>query len=181
MRRNFSISVSDGWMIPERVKLSSREELSMGVAYNVIAAGSVHQYPFAVDCLESFDMVPPTPSTSSRNPSPLELRTVLDELSGYRIEYFVSQGNWQALVEATTGLRLFRPNTLVCVVDFQGDETMPCIFYFEKGDPKLNIHIVEHLSRVCGPFYVFPDTGAQPLLVTTGVDPNDAVKVWEMG
>jgi hypothetical protein len=152
----------------------------MGVAYNVISAGSVHQYPFAVECLERFDMVPPTSSTSSRNPSPLELRAVLDDLSDYRIEYIVSQDNWQALVEATTGLRLFRPNTLVCVVDFQGDEAMPHIFYFEKGDPKLNIYIVERLSRVCGPFYVFPDTGARPLLVIPGIIPSDAVKVWRM-
>jgi hypothetical protein len=152
----------------------------MGVAYNVISAGSVHQYPFAVECLERFDMVPPASSTSNRNPSPQELRTVLDDLSGYRIEYIVSPENWQALVEATTGLRLFRPNTLVCVVDFQGNETTPHIFYFEKGDPKLNIHIVERLSRVCGPFYVFPDTGAQPLLVTPGIDPTNVVRVWEM-
>jgi hypothetical protein len=152
----------------------------MGVAYNVISAGSVHQYPFAVECLERFDMDPPASSTSSRNSSPQELRAVLDELSGYRIEYIVSQDNWQALVEATTGLHFFRPNTLVCLVDFHGDETMPQIFYFEKGDPKLNIQIVERLSRVCGPFYIFPDTGAQPLLVTPGMDPIDAIKVWEM-
>jgi hypothetical protein len=152
----------------------------MSVAYNVISAESVYQYPFAVDCLESFDMVLPTPSPSSRDPSPQELRAVLDKMPDYRIEYFVTQENWQALVEATTGIRLFRPNSLICVVDFRGDETVPHTFYFEKGDPKLNIHIVERLSRICGPLYIFPDTGTQPLLVTGGMDPKEAVKVWGM-
>jgi hypothetical protein len=97
----------------------------VGVSFNVISAGVAQQYPFAVERLEYFDMVPPTPSPSGRNPSPKELRTVLDKLSGYKIEYLVSPDNWQALVEAATGLRLFRPNTLLSVVDFQGDETMP--------------------------------------------------------
>jgi hypothetical protein len=108
-----------------------------------------------------------------------ELRTVLDGLSGYTTDYLVSAGNWQASVEATTGFPLLRSKTLVSVVAFQGDEAMPHIFYFEKGDPKLNILIVERLSRLCGPLFIFPDTGAQPLLVTPGVDPIDAVKLWK--
>jgi hypothetical protein len=155
-----------------------REEPQVGVAYNVISASVVHQYPFAVESLEYHDMVPPSPTKPGRNPSPKELRAALDELEGYTIDYFADRGNWQASVEATTGLRLFRSSTLVNVVDFLGDETMPHIFYFEKGDPKLNILIVERLSRFCGPLFVFPDTGDRPLLVTPGVDPVEAVKVW---
>ncbi len=152
----------------------------MGIAYNVISAGVVHQYPFAVECLRFHNMVPPPSSSPCRNPSPQELRNVLDELSGYTTDYLVSPGNWQASVEAISGLRLFRSSTLVSVVDFRGDETMPHVFYFEKGDPKLNILIVERLSRLCGPLFVFPDTGARPLLVTPGIDPIDAVKVWKI-
>jgi hypothetical protein len=152
----------------------------VGVAYNVISAGAVHQYPFAVECLRYYDMTPPSPSKPSRNPSPQELRAVLDELSGYTTDYLVSPGNWQASVDAITGLPFFRSGTVVSVVDFQGDETMPHIFYFEKGDPKLNILIVERLSRLCGPLFVFPDTGARPLLVTPVIDPVEAVKVWEI-
>ena len=125
-------------------------------------------------------MAPPPPSNPSRNPSPQELRTVLDELPGYNTDYLVSPGNWQASVEATAGLPLFRSETLISIVDFRGDETRPHLFYFDNGNPKLNVLIVERLSRLCGPLFVFPDTGARPLLVTPGIDSIGAVKVWEI-
>jgi len=149
----------------------------MGVAYNIISAGAVEQYPFAVRSLRSFGMAPPPPSGPSRNPSPQELRTVLDELAGYRTSYSVGPGNWQASVDAIAGFPLFRRETLISVVDYSGQETVPHLFYFE-GDPRLNILIVERLSRLCGPLFVFPDTGARPVLVTPGLDPRDAVRVW---
>jgi hypothetical protein len=159
---------------------SSRKELGVGVAYNVISAGVVDQYPFAVECLRFCEIVPPSASEPGRNPSPQELRAVLDDLPGYKTDYLVSPGNWQASVGATTGLRLFRSETLISVVDFRGDETLPHLFYFDKGDLRLNILIVERLSRLCGPLFVFPDTGARPFLVTPGIDPTDAIKAWEI-
>jgi hypothetical protein len=150
----------------------------VGVAYNVVSADGVDRYPFAVACLRHFDMVPPPSSGSGRNPSPRELRTILDDLPGHAAEYHVSPTNWQATVVAKSGLWLFRANTLVSVVDYRGDEALPHLFYFE-GDAKLNILIAEGLSRLCGPLYLFPDTGAQPVLVTPGIDPAEAVRVWE--
>jgi hypothetical protein len=153
----------------------------MGVAYNVISAGEVGRHPWAAECLRHYDIVPAASPENSRNPSPQDLRAVLDELPGHAAEYFVGTGNWQASVEAAGGWRLFRSETLISVVDFRGDETMPHVFYFDKGDPKLNILIVERLSRLCGPLFVFPETGARPLLVTPGIDPREAVKVWEKG
>lgn len=150
----------------------------MGVAYNIISAGAVHQYPFAVQSLRSFGMAPPPPSDPSRNPSPQELRAVLDELAGYTTSYSVSPVNWQASVEAADGFRLFRREILISVVSYSGHEAAPHLFYFE-GDPRLNILLIERLSRLCGPLFVFPDTGARPLLVTPGVDPTDAIKAWE--
>ena len=149
----------------------------MGVAYNIISAGAVHQYPLAVQGLRSFGMAPPPPSDPSRNPSPQELRAVLDELAGYSTSYSLSPGNWQASVEATAGFRLFRRETLISVVGYSVDEAAPHLFYFE-GDARLNILIVERLSRLCGPLFVFPDTGARPVLVTPGLDPRDAIRVW---
>ncbi len=150
----------------------------MGVAYNVISAGAVQQYPFAVQTLRFHDITPPHSSGPSSNPSPLELRTVLDGLPGYTTDYSVSPGNWQVSVEATAGLPLLRRETLISVVDYSGHEATPHLLYFE-GDPRLNILIVERLSRLCGPLFVFPDTGARPLLVTPGIDPTDAVRAWE--
>jgi hypothetical protein len=157
-----------------------REGLGMGVTYSVISSGEVSRHAFAVECLQYYDMLPPSAPEPSRNPSPQELRSVLDDLPGYTTDYVVSPDNWQASVEATTGWRLLRSETLVSVVDYRGNETMPHLFYFDMGDPKLNILIVERLSRLCGPLFIFPDTGARPLLVTPGIDPMDVIKVWNI-
>jgi hypothetical protein len=152
----------------------------VGATYYVVSVSMADQYPWAADSLRRYNMGPPSPSEVGRNPTPRELRTVLDELSGYTVDYLVGPGNWQADVDAKTGLRPFRSTTLVSVIDFQGEETTPHLFCFEKGDLTLNILIVERLSRLCGPLFVVPDTGARPLLVTPGIDPKDAVKVWEI-
>lgn len=153
----------------------------MGVATNVIAVGEVHRHAFAVETLRAHEMEAPAVTEASRNPSPQELRSVLDDLDGYAAMYTVSAGNWQAEVQATSGLRLFRRGTLVSAVGFTGDEGRPHVFYFEGGEARLNVRIGERLSRVCGPLYLFPDTGARPILVTAGLDPAEAVKVWERG
>lgn len=153
----------------------------MGATYYVISISNADQYPWAANTLQHHGMIPPTHSESSRNPTPQELREVLDSLSGYRVEYLVSQNNWQALVEAKKGFPLLRSTTLVDVVDFQGNESIPRIISFEKGDLVLNILIVERLSRICGTLLVLSDTGAKPLVIVPGIDPKDVIKVWKVG
>jgi hypothetical protein len=59
----------------------------VGATYYVISGSLADQYPWAVDSLRRYDMVPPSPSKPGRNPTPRELRTVLDELSGYTVDY----------------------------------------------------------------------------------------------
>jgi len=44
---------------------------------------------------------------------------------------------------------------------------------------KLDILIVEHLSRIRGTIYVIPDTGARPLPVHPGIDPSEAIRHWK--
>lgn len=152
----------------------------MGAAYNVISVGTVREHPFAIECLQSNNMYPAAADRQSRNPTPQELRTVLDALSGYSTEYLVTKTNWQASVEARGGFWLLRSSTLVNVVEYDGEETSPCMVTFEKGNPELIIQIVEQLSRLCGPLFIFSDTGARPLLVRPGVDPAEAIKVWDV-
>ena len=66
----------------------------MGVATHVIAAGEVDRYAFAVETLRAHGMEPPAMTEASRNPSPQELRAVLDDLEGYAATYTVSANNW---------------------------------------------------------------------------------------
>jgi hypothetical protein len=151
----------------------------MGATYYVISASFADQYPWAADALRRQDKVPRFSHKPGRNPTPRELRGVLDELTDFTVDYFVSQDNWQADIRANAGVPLLRSTALLNVIDFQGDETMPHLICFEKGDMKLNILIVERLSRICGTLYVIPDTGARPLPVTPGIDPTEAAKLWK--
>lgn len=153
----------------------------MGATYYVISASLADRYPWAADSLKRHGMFRLMTPESGRNPTPRELREVLDDLSGYTVDYLVSKDNWQADIRAKKGVPLFRPTALLNVIDYHGDETTPHLICFEKGDPRFNILIVERLSRICGLLFIIPDTGAQPLAVTPGVDPTDAMKVWKMG
>jgi hypothetical protein len=53
-------------------------------------------------------------------------------------------------------------------------------FSFHKGSPELNVLIVERLSRACGPFVIFPDSGGDGLAITPGID-EQAVAEWMRG
>jgi hypothetical protein len=161
--------------------LLAGEQINMGATYYVISISTADQYPWAADPLQHYDMLPKSPSEPGRNPTPNELREVLDGLQGYTIEYMVSMDNWQAVVEAKKGFPLFRSTALVDVIDFQGDEMEPHVICFEKGDLNLNILLVERLSRKCGTLLIVPDTGAKPFIVSPGMDHQDAIKDWEVG
>jgi hypothetical protein len=106
------------------------------------------------------------------------LRELLDALSDYSIDYFINEESWQADIRANKGVPLFRPNSLLNVIDYNGDETCPHLVCLESGDIKLNFMIAERLSKICGPLFLIPDTGTLPLIVQPGSDPDDLMKQW---
>jgi hypothetical protein len=107
-------------------------------------------------------MVPPLAQAPGRNPTPPELRDVLDELTDFTVDCFVSHENCQADIHADAGIPLLHSTALLNVIDFQVDETIQHLICFEKGDMKLDVLIVERLSRICGTRLIIPDTGARP-------------------
>jgi hypothetical protein len=151
----------------------------MGVSYYVVPAAIADQFPWAADTLRRFDMLPHLTHEPGRNPTLLEVREVLGELPDFSVDYVVGHDNWQAEIRADAGAPLLRSTALLNAIDFRGDETIPHLICFEKGDLKLDVLIVEHLSRICGTIYVIPDTGARPLPVHPGIDPSEAVRYWK--
>jgi hypothetical protein len=150
----------------------------MGTDYYLIPTSIVGQYPWVLDALNLYSMGWLNTSEVGRNPSPVELRAVLDELSDYDVQYSVSENNWQADIRARRGIPLFRPTSLLCVVDYTGDESESHLVCLESGDMYLNLLIAERLSRTCGPLLIIPDTGTLPLLVTPGSDPTELIRNW---
>jgi hypothetical protein len=69
-------------------------------------------------------------------------------------------------------------SALISSFEFGGDESVPFDFYVATGDPVLCLRFIERLARICGPMYVFPVTGLQPVIVTPDIDPNQDVKPW---
>jgi hypothetical protein len=131
-----------------------------------------------LDLFNDFVLEWPNFPTEGRNLKPEELRELLDALSDYSIDYFINEESWQADIRANKGVPLFRPNSLLNVIDYNGDETCPHLVCLESGDIKLNFMIAERLSKICGPLFLIPDTGTLPLIVQPGSDPDDLMKQW---
>jgi hypothetical protein len=117
------------------------------------------------------------PETDGRAPTPNELARALDALSGFNVDYNISDGVWQAQVDDSTD-----PQngmwTLVNVMQPTGADD-PCKFYFEKGSPELIVQILHHLSAITGPFALVPDTGCPSLVVAPDSDVQFLLSSWE--
>jgi len=105
------------------------------------------------------------PATSSRWPTRAEVRAVLEDLRGFKVEYtengpghrwdaFLSDGeedgNW----------------TLLYAEPHDNNDDITCV-YFEKGEPTLIVAVLRALAAVTGPFMLLPDIGCPPMVVST--------------
>lgn len=65
--------------------------------------------------------------------------------------------------------------TISCVKS-EGERLSWC---FEKGDPHLNIRVLERITQRAGPLVMIPDTGERPVIVTPGSTADDVLAEWE--
>src|SRR5262249_19312203 len=121
----------------------------------------------------------PEGNLSSRNPTPRELREVAGSRTDLTVTVFSPPEHaWQIMFEGRNDPD-HEPWTLLNVFEFSGDETAPHTIWFEKGWPSLILRIVHALSVCCGPLVVIPDTGCQPIVVSTGDDVPTLLATWE--
>lgn len=123
--------------------------------------------------LESLGIETPPFTLQSRNPTPAEIRRVLDSLAGYRAEYRISERLWDADVSSV------EPNNhsraCIWVQNFNGDENEPHEFCFHKGWIELNLLITQRLSEICEPLLVISDATGTPIVITPETDLEAAV------
>jgi hypothetical protein len=145
----------------------------MSIRYGVLPVAS---HPDLVDWLAKYNIdVPPLPK-NNRYPSPQEIKETLDTLTGYQVTYDIDSQHWRAHVVSDKSPK--RKWAKLHVVDFQGDEQSPHDFWFDQGDPGVNLLILKHLSAACGPLILSADANAVPILVTSETDIAKALEEW---
>lgn len=134
----------------------------MGVSYTPLPLNTIDKDE-GLAWLRSFGLAIPPRVEANRFPTPNEIRTVLKNLEGYQVDYFVGSQTWQATISHPT-----RPEWAEIVVpNFSqagGQEDLPHEFYFERGWPELITVILEDLARKWGPF-VLVANGENPRIV----------------
>jgi hypothetical protein len=112
--------------------------------------------------LESFDLTVPTRAEGNRSPTLSEIRTILDNLEGYEVDYLIGRYNWQATITHPT-----RPEWAALTVEDLSErsrEDIPREFYFDRGWVELITEILEQLAEKCGPF-VLVENSETPCIV----------------
>lgn len=130
--------------------------------YTVITLAEAMQDPSTRDWLALAGVHLPAEIPPGRMPAPAEMGAVLDNLSGVRVSYQISDTTWQADVTSRkdvswASLR-FRA--------YQGNSEDPQAFSFEGGWDELILLIASRLARdCCGPLVLLHDSGAAPQVV----------------
>ena len=130
----------------------------MGILYTVMPLDSEVR-----DWLRSQDIV--CPAAASRWPTRGEVRTVLEDLRGFKIKYSENGPGrrWDALLSDEEEHGNW---TLLHAKPEDNHDDITHV-YFEKGEPTLIVAVLRALSVVTGPFILLPDIGCPPMIVST--------------
>jgi hypothetical protein len=102
------------------------------------------------------------PPVDGRWPTARELRNVLGDMSGVRVDWQTSGNGPEADLSSGDGR-----HTTLRITDYL-DEDSPCQPYFSKGSPELVTQAVLALASQTGPLVIYPDTGANIQVVFNG-------------
>jgi hypothetical protein len=148
----------------------------MGVLYSAIPL-YFFQQEAGVAYLEENDIHTDVFGTPSRYPTRREIRSVLDNLAGYKVEYGSSGSGY--ITDPVKGYEGMSASLQIINQDNeQIDDDTPCHFYFSKGWAELNLEILKRLSAICGPFIFMDDCSCVPVLVEPDTDPEIVWRAW---
>jgi len=110
-----------------------------------------------------FILTCPMPNTAppGRNPAPLEIARVLDNMKNIRVSYRVSTKAWEAAIISRVDVSW----ASLAVKDFSGDPEEVHPFCFPAGWDEMILLAASHLAKLCGPLVLLPDSGDKPQVV----------------
>ena len=148
--------------------------LAMGFSFVVVPVSKDRGF---LEWMDMWGISLPTLGMESRNPTPYEVRKVLNNLDGITENFRVDDETWGAYIEDSNGQRMAN----IHCDDFQGDENEPSGLSFDGDSNALFcLRVVQQLTKVCGPLCMVITTGSGvPVIVTPDISPEDAFDIWE--
>lgn len=146
----------------------------MGILYTCLP---LTNSPDLFTWLQQHGIVPNVPYVWGRDPSVAEMRRVLHALPGFETT-FEGDPQLTSISIYPVGRTGYDSHySWLCLDDYPNEET-PCGFYFDNGDPKIHLVVLQHLSRVCGTLLLVDDMTATPVLVDPATDLALAYEQW---
>ncbi len=129
--------------------------------YRVVTLSDCMQDPATLAWLMQSDVALPGQIPPGRYPTPAEIQSTLDAMTGISVESITSDCVWQVTVTCRSDVTWAR-----LVVDgYTGDPHAGHRFYFEAGWDEMVFQITANLAKICGPFVLLHDSGAIPQVI----------------
>lgn len=129
--------------------------------YDVVTLNACMQDPATLAWMIQADVGLPGAIPPGRYPTPEEIRTVIDAISGIRVDYLISETVWEVTVRSRKDVSW----ATLALRDYRGRDNTAHQFFFKAGWDELIELVTMHLARICGPYVLLPDSGAAPKVI----------------
>ena len=129
--------------------------------YRVVTLSDCMQDPATLAWLVQSDVALPGQVPPGRYPTPAEIQSILDAMTGIRVESIVSDCVWQVTVTSRDDVFWAR----LVVDQYIGDPQTAHRFYFEAGWDEMIFQISAALVKICGPIVLLHNSGASPHVI----------------
>jgi hypothetical protein len=129
--------------------------------YQVVTLFECMQDPATVAWFEQFKLPLPDQIPAGRYPTPMEIRGVVENLSGVRTDFLIGRSTWQV----TFRYRKDVGWATLALKNFTGGMDIPHVFYFPAGWDDLILLVTHRLAEFCGPLVLLHESGAAPQVI----------------
>ena len=131
------------------------------VLYDVVTLYDCMQDPATMAWLVHLDLPLPNTVPPGRNPAPLEIARVLDNMKNIRVSYRVSNNAWEAAILSRSDVSW----ASLAIKNFSGNLEETHTFCFPAGWDEMILQVTSQLAKLCGPLVLLPDSGFKPQVV----------------